>query len=238
MADQQQHYIPPGILIDFANENNVTPEEAGPLLVERVKHIVDIYSSNGAMAFWSNSDLQALHVALSNHLLNANDTDASIEDVDIYQSVYVHLDEWLTAWITEKKRKAFDESVRRVSELDSKKKEALLGALLVAVSMIDAESPQDTPDDAALFDIVKRAAATEAKPGWAKLRLQMVADILSGKVQEAAQEVKQANTNLPGAPKPMLPPPNEELTGVEMAENKAQSPQGVSLLSILRRTRT
>lgn len=188
-AQQQQTFIPPQVLSQFAEAVDCSLEEAGPLLEQRVREIVGIYESNGMMAFWGSADLIAVQVAISNQLMTALDTNTAIRDVETYERVYSNLPKWFAEWIGATKRTAFNESVEAVvASLDEQGITALRGALTVACQFLKSKEPGSTTDEKQLFDITMAAnaalpeAAVKSGRGdtWSQLRLGLVLSTITG----------------------------------------------------------
>jgi hypothetical protein len=207
--NQQQIYIPDGIVSEFAAHAEVNEEEASKRLLDRVQAVTDLYKSNSMQAFWRKDDVLALHIIASNHLLNRLDTSAAIDDLDVYEEVYQYLENTLTGWITEKKRGAFDASIKVCYNLSEKSFKALLNILSIALQWLAAGGSDGVEascdDDNALFSIFEASVNQESKKGWAAVRLQLVSDTLTalkkGEEEEGQEVAKSPVSSVESSPK-------------------------------------
>jgi hypothetical protein len=177
-----QLYIPNGILTAFCELVNVDKSVGTQILYKRITELVNLYSSNGMQAFWTESDLNVLHVIISNHLLSRLDTDEAIKDVELYESVYSKLEMNFVKWVSETKRVAFNDSIINVlNTLSPNALQALVVALSVSLTLLDEPidgSAIKTGDDKALWQVVQNAKTAETKPNWARIRLKLVLGML------------------------------------------------------------
>lgn len=171
--------IPDGIISSFCEVAGFgdDTQQGTAQLMERIKVISTMYNTNGRQLFWDGGDVLALHVIVSNHIMNRSDTDVAIDDVEANECVYSKLGSWILTWTTERKRAVFNDHIQHVKQsLSPGHMKLLLQALGVAAEMM--EHPESVPvnnrDDQTLLDLTKQAIATESKPGWALIRLNIV----------------------------------------------------------------
>ena len=173
-------FIPDGIVQEYSALTGNNIDKSGELITTRVQQLVDLYVHNGMQAYWTKVDLLCLHVAVSNHLLSRLDSDAAINDVETYENVYVHLEEWITTWCTTPKRSTFDAAVYDVKRgLSVAHLDALVAVLKAATTYTVEGVNLVTDDDRTLFESMQRVKTACAKAEWLKLRLDLVVAMLT-----------------------------------------------------------
>jgi hypothetical protein len=173
-------FIPTGVYDHFSDACDLKDDDnARSLLLERVNAIVTLYESNKMQAFWSPGDTIALHVIISNHLLNRPDSTAAISDLDKYENVYSQLYETLNSFITERKRDAFTKLCSDIT--NGAYHEVVLGTVKFAIEIIESNGKKvaETEDDKKFHAILEKAVANQLKDGWALIRLCLVRDTLA-----------------------------------------------------------
>jgi hypothetical protein len=173
-------FIPTGVYDHFSKACDLKDDDkTRSLLMERVNTIVTLYESNNMQAFWSPGDTIALHVIITNHLLNRPDSRAAISDLDKYEHVYSKLYETLNAFITERKRDVFTKLCSDVTS--GAYSDVILGTVNFAIEIIESKGKKvaKTDDDKKFHASLEKAVANQLKDGWALVRLCLVRDTLT-----------------------------------------------------------